>query len=47
MEQAGLVDLHLHTTHSDGRWTPREVVEQAAARGLAAIAITDHDVLSG
>ena len=41
------VDLHLHTTHSDGRWSPRRVVEEAAARGLAAIAITDHDVLSG
>ena len=41
------VDLHLHTTHSDGRWTPREVVEQAAKRRLAAIAITDHDVLTG
>ena len=41
------VDLHLHTTHSDGRWAPRRVVEEAAARGLAAIAITDHDVLSG
>jgi predicted metal-dependent phosphoesterase TrpH len=41
------VDLHLHTTHSDGRWAPREVVEQAAAAGLAAIAITDHDMVSG
>jgi hypothetical protein len=40
------VDLHLHTTHSDGRWGPRRVVEEAAARGLAAISITDHDVLS-
>lgn len=41
------VDLHLHTTHSDGRWTPEQVVEQAVAHQLAAIAITDHDVLSG
>ena len=40
------VDLHLHTTYSDGRWEPRRVVEEAVARGLAAIAITDHDVLS-
>lgn len=40
------VDLHLHTTHSDGRWSPRKVVEEAAARGLAAIAIADHDVLT-
>jgi len=41
------VDLHLHTIRSDGRWTPRQVVEQAAARGLAAIAVTDHDVVGG
>jgi predicted metal-dependent phosphoesterase TrpH len=41
------VDLHLHTTWSDGRWEPQRVVEEAAARGLAAIAITDHDVVGG
>jgi 3',5'-nucleoside bisphosphate phosphatase len=41
------VDLHLHTTHSDGRWGPRRVVEEAAARGIAAVAVTDHDVLGG
>lgn len=41
------VDLHLHTTWSDGRWEPRQVVEEAATRGLAAIAITDHDVVGG
>jgi predicted metal-dependent phosphoesterase TrpH len=41
------VDLHLHTTWSDGRWEPRRVVEEAAAQGLAAIAITDHDVVGG
>jgi predicted metal-dependent phosphoesterase TrpH len=41
------VDLHLHTTWSDGRWEPRRVVEEAAARGLSAIAITDHDVVGG
>ncbi len=41
------VDLHLHTSWSDGRWSPSQVVEEAAARGLAAISITDHDVLDG
>jgi predicted metal-dependent phosphoesterase TrpH len=41
------VDLHLHTTWSDGRWEPRRVVEEAAKLGLAAIAITDHDVIGG
>ncbi len=42
-----MIDLHVHTTHSDGRLEPAEVVREAAARSLGAIAITDHDVLSG
>lgn len=37
----------MHTTASDGRLSPTEVVSAAAERGLSAIAITDHDVLSG
>ncbi|MNX63338.1 hypothetical protein D3C86_943320 [compost metagenome] len=36
-------DLHLHTTHSDGRHTPEALVLAAARAGLSAIAITDHD----
>lgn len=43
----GQVDLHCHTTHSDGTFTPGELVEEAARRGLAAIAITDHDCVDG
>src|SRR5581483_6711998 len=43
----GRADLHLHTTHSDGTYTPAEVVELARRSGLSAIAITDHDTLSG
>jgi 3',5'-nucleoside bisphosphate phosphatase len=39
-------DLHLHTCHSDGVWTPAEVVQRAAQRGLGAISITDHDTCS-
>lgn len=41
------VDLHLHTNHSDGSDSPTRVVERAAGLGLAAIAITDHDTVSG
>lgn len=40
-------DLHLHTTASDGRYHPADVVRFAGAKGLAAIAITDHDVTDG
>lgn len=39
------VDLHCHTNVSDGTLTPTQLVELAARKGLAAIAITDHDVL--
>jgi predicted metal-dependent phosphoesterase TrpH len=42
-----LIDLHVHTTASDGRLSPAEAVRAAAERGLSAIAITDHDVLWG
>lgn len=40
-------DLHLHTTESDGRWTPQELVLEAARRNLTVIAITDHDTTAG
>jgi 3',5'-nucleoside bisphosphate phosphatase len=40
-------DLHTHTTHSDGTTTPAENVALAAAAGLSAIAITDHDTFDG
>jgi 3',5'-nucleoside bisphosphate phosphatase len=38
-----MIDLHLHTTASDGRLTPAELVESAASAGLRAMAVTDHD----
>lgn len=41
------VDLHTHTTASDGTYSPRELVEYAAQKGLKAIAITDHDTTAG
>jgi len=41
------VDLHLHTTASDGKYSPAELVRLARAAGLRYIAITDHDSLDG
>lgn len=40
-------DLHLHTRHSDGTYTPAELVEAASRVGLAVISVTDHDTLEG
>lgn len=41
------IDLHIHTTASDGSLSPREVVTRACEVGLSAIAITDHDTVEG
>ena len=38
-----VVDLHLHTTISDGRLTPPELVDRAAAAGVRVMSVTDHD----
>lgn len=43
----GRVDLHLHTTHSDGQHRPSEVVRLASDAGLKLIAVTDHDTVGG
>jgi len=43
----GNIDLHLHTTASDGVMTPSEIVNYAKNKGLVAIAITDHDTIEG
>jgi len=42
-----MIDLHIHTIHSDGAFTPCEVVRYANEKRLTAIAITDHDCVSG
>jgi predicted metal-dependent phosphoesterase TrpH len=42
-----VIDLHSHTTESDGTYTPAELVKAAATIGLDALAITDHDTLAG
>ena len=43
----GPVDLHAHTTASDGSLPPRDLVRLAREQGLAAVALTDHDTLAG
>ena len=42
-----MIDLHLHTTASDGCLTPKQLVEMAVERGMEAISITDHDTING
>lgn len=41
------IDLHLHTTHSDGSFSTGEVMAFAKQAGLTALAITDHDIVDG
>ena len=42
-----MLDLHIHTTASDGTCTPEEVVRLAKKKGFSLIAITDHDTMDG
>ena len=42
-----LIDLHVHSTASDGSFSPTEVVRLAHEAGMTAIALTDHDTISG
>jgi len=41
------LDLHLHTTHSDGSLPPAAVLALAHKAGVTALAITDHDITTG
>jgi len=41
------IDLHVHSDHSDGRMTPQQIIDRGLALGLKAVAVTDHDCLSG
>ncbi|MGA2398603.1 MAG: PHP domain-containing protein [Steroidobacteraceae bacterium] len=47
MSDAAGIDLHTHSSCSDGSLTPGELVERAAAAGLRVLALTDHDTLAG
>lgn len=42
-----MIDLHMHSTFSDGELTPEQLMEKIAAAGLTAAALTDHDVIDG
>jgi len=42
-----VIDLHTHTTASDGRAAPAELVARARAAGVTVLAVTDHDTLAG
>lgn len=46
-DRHALIDLHVHSSASDGSLTPSELVHRAQHLGLAALAITDHDTLDG
>src|SRR5689334_6118288 len=42
-----MIDLHSHTTASDGTFSPAQLVEEAGRRGVSTLGITDHDTFSG
>lgn len=42
-----MIDLHTHSTASDGQLSPSALVERAAARGVTRLALTDHDTVDG
>jgi 3',5'-nucleoside bisphosphate phosphatase len=42
-----VIDLHTHTTASDGRCTPQELVARAARAGVQVLSVTDHDTVAG
>jgi len=42
-----MIDLHIHTTASDGEFSPSEIIDKALEIGLTHIAITDHDTING
>ncbi len=42
-----MIDLHIHSTASDGSFTPTEIINMAISKSINAIAITDHDTIDG
>ena len=42
-----MIDLHVHTTASDGQYTPTQIIEKASDKNIGVIAVTDHDTVAG
>jgi len=42
-----LIDLHVHTTASDGQYSPAQIVEMSAYEGISVLSVTDHDTING
>ncbi|MBP5519477.1 MAG: PHP domain-containing protein [Treponema sp.] len=42
-----MIDLHVHTTASDGQYTPTQIIQKASEKNIKVIAITDHDTFAG
>lgn len=42
-----MIDLHVHTTASDGQYSPSQIIQKAAEKNIKVIAITDHDTYAG
>lgn len=40
-------DLHVHSTYSDGTWTPTQLIREAEVLGLEALALCDHNTIAG
>lgn len=47
MTAASTIDLHIHTTASDGTLSPAKLVQEASERGISVLGVTDHDTLDG
>ena len=42
-----MIDLHVHTTASDGQYTPSQIIQMVSEKNISTIAITDHDTVAG
>ena len=42
-----MIDLHTHSSSSDGTYSPKELVDHALEKGLSVLALTDHDTVDG